>query len=191
MIWSMLTAPLRHFAQYEEGSSSLEAILIWPLLLWAYGATFVYFDAFKAKNQAIKASYTVSDTISREYNAVNDTYIATMYDMLNMLSNSNHPAKMRISSIQYRASANGYRVVWSKAAGNGMLALNNSTIDQILSSLPVMPDGEQVIVVETKSLYEPFMNVGCGAIEHKNIVVTRPRFVAHICFQSDQLICSA
>ena len=184
MIWTKIKKPFRRFADEDSGSVAMEAILVWPLLLWAYGATFVYFDAFRAKNLAMKAAYTVSDTISREYNAVNSDYIDTMYDMVNILSNSQHNAKMRITMVKYRKSDNKYLVVWSKSRGTAFPELTTTTLQTLNPELPVLPDGEQVIMVETKALFEPFLKVGLGVVEHKNEIFTRPRFVAHICYEA-------
>jgi len=190
MIWTKLKAPFRRFADEDDGSVAMEAILIWPLLLWAYGASFVYFDAFRAKNLALKAAYTVSDTISREYNALDVDYIDTMYDMVNILSNSKHKSKMRITMVQYRESDKKYLVVWSKARGTSYPELTTTTLQTLDPAFPVMPDGEQIIMVETKALYEPFLKVGLGVVEHTNTIFTRPRFVAHICYEDSQLTCN-
>ena len=41
---------LARFSSDQTGSTTVEAVLILPLLLWAYVAMFVYFDAFKIQN---------------------------------------------------------------------------------------------------------------------------------------------
>jgi len=193
MIWARLTTKIQSFLKDTRGSLSMETVLMWPLLLWAYGAMFVFFDGFKAQNLALKATYTVSDTISREMNALTPQYVSTMHTMMNMLAKARLDTKMRVTLVEWVQPENKYKVVWSEVRGPNILKYDTPALQAVKSKIPVMPDGEQIILVQTYSLFEPFMFVGFGALTFENVVTTRPRYVAHICmeYSSTNLDCRA
>ncbi|WP_420860748.1 TadE/TadG family type IV pilus assembly protein [Algirhabdus cladophorae] len=190
MIWARLTTRIQAFAKDVHGGLSIETVLMWPLLLWAYGAMFVFFDGFKQQNLALKATYTVSDTISREMNALNTQYIDTMHDLMNMLSRARLDTKLRVTMVKWDGVAKKNKVVWSEARGPGIVKYNTNSLQAVADRIPVMPHGEQVVLVQSWSIFEPFMWVGFGGITFENLVTTRPRYVAHICWtQGGTLTC--
>lgn len=169
------------FRKQQEGSISVEALLILPLLAWAYLATFVYFDAFRAKNTNLKAAYTISDAISREAD-VNDAYLNSMKRLLNFLTDSRHSTKMRVTVLSYRSSDDKYYLLWSKKRGPNISTLTNSDLETLRTKLPKITDFDTLIIVETFMAYEPAFNVGINALSIDNFVVTRPRFSPGLCF---------
>ncbi len=66
---------LRRFWQETEANLTVETILVLPILLWAFFATFVFFDAFRARSLAIKGNYAVADLLSRETQAIDMDYL--------------------------------------------------------------------------------------------------------------------
>lgn len=183
MIWARITTKFQGFLRDTRGSLSMETVLMWPLLLWAYGAMFVFFDGFKTQNLALKATYTVSDTISREMNSLTPQYIDTMHTMMNMLSKSSLNTKMRVTMVEWNQSEQKNKVVWSQVRGPNITAYDTTDLQAVKDQIPVMPDKEQVVLVQTYSLFEPFMFVGFGALTFENLVTTRPRYVNHICWK--------
>ncbi len=174
---------LGRFFSEDDGGVAIETVLVFPMLCWAYLATFVYFDAFRTQSVTSKAAYTVGDQISRETNYVTPVYLDSLYKVHEFLTTSNHPTKLRISVIRYD-DTNGYTVRWSQARG-GATALTDGNIGQIESQLPIVPNNEVVIVVQNWLDYEPMFNVGLGAFTFENFVVTRPRFnSAQVCWNS-------
>jgi Flp pilus assembly protein TadG len=85
---SFLRSLLRRFARDEKGSLVVEAIIVMPMFVWAYAGLFVYWDAYRSINTVQKASYTISDLISRSQASVNDAYIAGMATTFNTLAGS-------------------------------------------------------------------------------------------------------
>ena len=57
---------LRRFLRDESATIMAEAVLVLPFMLWSYLGLFVYWDSFRVMNKVQKASYTISDMISRE-----------------------------------------------------------------------------------------------------------------------------
>lgn len=174
---------VRDFHDEEGGSIAVESILIFPLLTWVYLATFVYFDAFRQQAISLKANYTISDMLSRETGYVTPQYMTSLYRLQQFLTTSNRATRMRISVITYRQSDNKYLVRWSQQVGSAG-TLTNGNISTIQAQLPIMPDGEIVVVVQNWVVYEPAFSIGLNAFTFENLIVTRPRFAGQLCWNT-------
>jgi len=171
--WQKLTACIRR----EDGSVTTEAVIIMPLLAAFYCATFVWFDAYRQKTLIMKASYAVSDVLSRQ-EEVDEPYLDDMRDVLDYMIPSNAPPRMRISLIRSVADANGdvdHEVEWSYGP-NGMSDLTQADLDADSSWIPLMAPNDNVVVTETAVLYQPIFRVGIKTKIYRNTIVTRPRF---------------
>jgi Flp pilus assembly protein TadG len=151
--------------------------MILPLLAAFYCATFVWFDAYRQKTLIMKASYAVSDVLSRQ-EEVDEPFLDDMRDVLDYMIPSNAAPKMRISLINSVHDADGesiYTVEWSYGP-NGMTDLTQADIDADSSWIPLMGDNDNVVVTETAVLYQPIFRVGIDDKIYRNTIVTRPRF---------------
>ncbi len=179
MIVRRLTAALRRFLVSDTGGAvSVEAVLVMPILLWVYVASFVVFDAFRTHNQNVKAAYTIGDMISRQTNPINNAYLEGLSDVFDYLTFSRNPSWLRVSQIRWQGSNNRYRVDWSYGTdGNNDDRLRNSDMAGIAARLPPLVNGERIILVESFTTYRPLFNVGLSpTIEFVNFVPTSPRF---------------
>ena len=167
-----LLQPMRR----EDGTVTTEAVIILPLLAFFYCATFVWFDAFRQKTLIMKASYAVSDVLSRQSEVDND-YLDNMRDVLDYMIPSNARPKIRISSIQYNENADGtnYRLMWSYGP-DGVTPLTQEDLDRDSSWIPAMGHTDGVVVTETAVSYQPIFRVGIKDTVYKNTFVTRQRF---------------
>jgi Flp pilus assembly protein TadG len=178
------SAVLRRFARSEEGSISVEAMLIFPILLWCYLATFVFFDAFRSQSTNLKAAYTIGDTLSRETGYVTPAYLDSLSSLQKFLvDEDNGIARLRVTVYRYQASDNTYRVRWSRTRGGG-LQMTDAVLASMRTRLPVMPDTEIAILVETWVGYHPSYSVGLHDFTFDDFVVTRPRFAGQLCVNS-------
>lgn len=174
-----LTQSLRRsFGSDDAGSVSVETIIIMPILLWVYVASFVFFDGFRTHNQNVKAAYTIGDMLSRETNAINNAYLEDLSDVFDFLTFNRNPSYLRVSQIRWQQAHNRYRVDWSYATdGNNSERLVNADMTSIAHRLPPMVNGERVLVVESFTAYTPAFNVGLSpTINFVNFVPTSPRF---------------
>jgi hypothetical protein len=165
----------------QKGAIAVEAILVFPILAWAYMASFVYFDASRTKNTNLKTAYTIADALSREA-SVNQNYINTMHDLLGYLSFSKHETRARITIVRYSSASSKYTVSWSEALGNEIAPWTDNNINSISSQLPTVPENDPFIVVETFMDYTPSFNVGLDPFTINYLVVTRPRYFPGICW---------
>ena len=160
----------------ERGSFSIEAVLMFPLLVWAFVAMYVFFEGLRESNINLKATYTISDLLSRETDLIDETYLAGINNVYGWLSRSANPVSMRVTVVRYDQGTNRHVKVWSRGIA-GRLDLTQEQVDaQITPHVPIMADADTAIVVETWTTYDPLMDIGLSDTEIHNLVVTSPRF---------------
>ena len=173
------------FKREERGSIAVEAVVILPMMFWTYLALFSTFHSYRTYAVNQKAAYRIGDMVSRETNPINPAYLTGAQQMLMYLTNSTQgDAAIRITSVKYDAANNVYKRDWSEAKGYVGPATNTmvATWDD---QLPVMPDNERVVVVETFTKYDPPFNTGLANREVRNFVFTKPRYAPQVLWSND------
>lgn len=165
----------RRFARDEDGTVISEAVIMLPLLCWAYVALFVYWDAYRSENTAVKASYTIADMITREIKDVDDNYITGLQTVFDFLLATDQDTGIVVSSVTWVQARNRYEVLWSEARGTGSTVQGTASIQNFANRLPNMTDGDTVIVVQTNVEYVPLFDVGVPTFNYDQFIVTRPR----------------
>ena len=101
------------------------------------------------------------------------------------ISNDAGNNQVRVTIVRYDADDDQYDVAWSKVRGTGrMRELRSADTASQHDRLPVMNDGEEVIVVESVSEYDSLF--GLVFSEKINIdtrVFTSLRFAPQLCFE--------
>lgn len=176
---------IKAFARDTRGSLSVETALILPILTWLYVGSFVWFDAYRTQNSNLKAAYTIADMLSRETVPVTNGYFEGLNRVFDYLTASNHPTYIRVTNLQCTESCDTegrtLEVTWSYAT-DGRTALSTGTIAEYKPKIPLMPQGDTVILVETFMAFEPLFNVGLSATSFENYIVTRPRFAPQLLY---------
>jgi len=186
MFWHDLKLRLRDFRDDERGSFMVESVIALPLLFWTVAATFEFFEVHRYKSVREKATYTIADMISREQDAVSDTYMDNAKTLFDLIVNDNGTNQLRVSIIRYDADDDQYEVFWSSVRGTGpMAALEDADVANDHDRLPIMADGEDVILVETVSNYDSlFSLVLPNPFNIDTRVFTSIRFAPQICFDA-------
>jgi Flp pilus assembly protein TadG len=179
-----LTGVLRRFARDEKGSIAIEAVIILPMMFWTFLALFASFHSYRTYAVNQKAAYTIADMISRQTNPIDDAYMVGAKQLLGYINNaSSSDVSLRVTSVQYDGDSDTYLSDWSEAKGD-VSPVSDSTVATWANRLPVMPDGERVIVVETFHDYDPPFNTGLVDRNVRNFVFTRPRYASRVCFDT-------
>lgn len=172
---------IQAFARDERGTATVEAVIVLPMLVWTMVAMSVYFDGFRARGTNLKAAYTISDMASRENPFVGPNFMAGLNTVFDFLAASPHPTWIRVTLIQFDTEdplndADGrYILKWSHGT-HGQQDLTSATLDQVKNQIPIMADGDSMVLVETHMKYEPFANIGFEPFAMTNFIATRPRF---------------
>ncbi len=180
------------FTGKEDGGVSVEAVLVFPLLIWAITATFVFFDAFKTLHVSQKATYTVADMLSRETAAVDDDYLTAMHEMFMYLSKDEAAtSSIRVTVVERGLDDSGNEettLVWSEGL-NGVLPYANLSI--LEDRIPLMMVGDQLVVVESEHEWAPTFAVGLASYRFREVGISRPRFAPQLCYDDGtDTICS-
>lgn len=173
---------LRRFSRDEDGSASIEAMIMMPMVIWFYLAMFSFFQTYQEINVNQKAAYTIGDMISRETFPLDSSYIDGVQDMLGYLTRSSSESAIRITSLQYDTTDDRYYVQWSKARG-GVLPVDNAIVADWNNRIPILMDKEYITITETWTDYDPPFNTGLGRKNINNFVFTRPRYAPRVLYQ--------
>lgn len=174
-----LTRRFRRFLREEDGLITTESIIVMPLLVWVFLALFVYWDAFRAQNTSIKASYVIADIVSRENTAINNNFITGMHQVFDYMVNTPEDTWIRVSSVQYRQWDDRYLVLWSRSTDTSRSPVQTTTtLATQRDRLPILADADTLIVVETWRRFRPAFWVGLPARTFYEFTVVRPRFLS-------------
>lgn len=173
---------LRGFRNDQQGTITVEAAVTLPLLFFAIAASYEFFEVHRYNSVRDKATYTIADMISRELQSVTPTYMNNTLKVFDTITNDPGQNAVRVSVVKYDAETDKYAVSWSQVRGTDLLSpLQTSDVATAHSELPKMADGEEVILVESNSRYQPIFNVGLNDdMVIKTRVMTSPRFAPQI-----------
>jgi len=175
----------RSFREDEEGTVIAEAVVMFPLLFASVIAMFVFFDAFRHQSISLKAVYTISDALSREGEArsITGNAIENSWRLHRLLSRSPSLTELQISLIQYDEPNDSHRVVWTESRG-GFGDLTQGDLDTLVAGnqVPVMPDLQTLIVVQSSVNYTPNFSIGLSSFNFEATVFTAPRFAPQLCY---------
>jgi len=182
-----LTQHLKYWAarlrRDEDGATSVEFVMMAPLLAWAFLSTVTYFHAYRSEAISQKASLTIADMVSREADFITPEYIDNARELLRFLTIEDSNPDLRITAIKYNGNSKKYRRVWSQERGPRS-GLSHEAVNGLADRLPVMVHGERAILVETWTEYEAPRNVGLNDFDMETFTVVSPRFVDRICFSA-------
>ncbi len=168
---------LRRFRRDMCGAVAFETVIVVPLLIWGYIATFVFFDAYRVYNTSVKTSYMIADMISRQTNPLTVFDIQGMAGIASSIVRGVGQIEMRVTEI---ARIDGDLVVtWSEGV-NGAAELFTDDIPGIAAQLPNMPEGERIVLVQTFVDYREPFGIGLTVQEFENFTFVRPRYAGRV-----------
>ncbi|MEM1351017.1 MAG: hypothetical protein AAGF27_01665 [Pseudomonadota bacterium] len=176
-----IVAYLRSFRSDVRGTVAIETAFMVPIMVWGYLSMFTYFDAFRQLTTQQKAAFTVSDLISRQATPLDAEFIDGAYSLFQNLSRIAGDPGIRVTVAKYNLAEEEYVVIWSRTRGK-MTALQSLDIANWSDRLPVMPQDDQIIIVETTAAYKPVFNVGLQYDSINHFVFTRPRYAKQVCY---------
>lgn len=196
-------------ARRERGALSVETVIIMPVLLWVLGAMYVFWDGYRAASVATKATYTVSDLLSRRTDPIDQVFVNGTRTLFASLASGGRPVPVPGDDTAIRVSVVTNKVVDVDGLLDDVLAAAGGIIDadapsteltlawstasgvldplvdveSVRAAIPDVSPGDQVIVVETEVAWEPlFAGVGLPGRRFRHVAVTRPRFVPRLCW---------
>ena len=180
----MLKLPMfRSFQSDERGFVTVETIFAIMFLSWWYVASFVFYDVYRQYIANVKATYTLGDLISRQAQ-VDEPWLEGLTDMYGYLTRWRSHSQVRYTSIMWDETDDKYIVDWSFSTGtdtpNVRPELEDADLLDYLDRLPILVDGEYVIMVESMTEFSTLFEVGIPDMDLENLVVTSPRFAVNV-----------
>ena len=167
----------------ERGTFSVEAVLMFPVLCWAFIAMYVFFEGLREQNINLKATYAIGDMLSRQLGEIDDDFMNGMNTTYAWLSRAYEPTQIRVTVVQFDEDDDQHKIYWSKGV-NGRSDLTQDQVDSDISPyIPIMADADQAIVVESWTVYDPVMDVGLTDTQIYNFIVTAPRFAKQLKYE--------
>lgn len=189
-----LRKTLATFRKDSTGSVAVESAIIFPTLLFCLFVMMNIFDAYRAKSTTEKAAFAVSDMLSRETMAVNADYIDGVHAVLEEISTVRSGHSLTVSHVYWSPSTGDYVLAWSHSNGGGS-GITGTEFEAMKDKLPVLVDGESLIVVETSAEYSPPILAGWNGqrpygeesalnMDIDTFVFTRPRFAPQLAWSN-------
>lgn len=175
---------LRTFAKDSEGSITIEAIFAISIMILGLTGFYYFWSAYQAENRVQKATYTVSDLISRQRGTtLTKVFLDGMENTAEFLMHNNQNAIMRFTQVRRTSgtasSTTGLTVDWSYSPCGAMTTLTTATIGSIQSKVPMLDLGAAVVVTEMKVDYSfGFKHNGQNydALTFNSFLAAMPRF---------------
>jgi len=183
-MFEKLKLQLKAFRDNDRGTVAVEAVVIFPMVMWAFLAMFVFFEGYRQTAINHKAANTIADMLSRETANITPTYVDNTKDLFDLLAQANGDTKIRLSVIKWAERYDAYRVNWSKTEGQGVTPLDNDYLANIAHKLPTVPNQERMVLVETWSTYKPLFRIGLENTVINTFVFTRLRFAPQLKFSN-------
>ncbi len=174
---------IRRFMHDETGSQSVEAMLMLPIMIWCFLATYVFFDAYRLQALNFRASYLIGDVMSRSLTEITPEFMDSMHDLQTALIETREPGRLRVTVFRFDAAAQRHDVCWSQTRGGGA-DITNARLAAMTDDIPDMTDGEISIMVQSQVDYEPIFAAGIGTMSYDNFSITSPRFAGQLIFNS-------
>lgn len=175
-----LAQALRRFGRADSGTVSIETVIALPVLIFALVVCVLLSDMFRSQTTALRAAYSVADTLSRRVDPVTGPYLDGTGVLYRYLARAQHGTWVRVSSVAFSEPEDRFIVVWSHHSEGG-LVLNTDLLNKGLHErIPSMPVGETVILVEAGTEWRSFAAGMLTDREFRQVVVTRPRFTSQL-----------
>lgn len=183
-LYTRLKLRTKDFVTDTDGNMAVEGLMASTFLIWWYVASFQFFDTFRQKNTNLKAAYTIADLVSRQTEAIDADFIEGLNTLFDYLTTSNEPTWLRVSSVLWDEDEDRYEIAWSYASGS-TVGHSTESLQSKASRIPVMPEGDTIILVETNMNFDPRFNVGIEEQWLTTFITTRPRFAACVPFDKE------
>ncbi|MEQ8915415.1 MAG: pilus assembly protein [Roseovarius sp.] len=164
---SLLKRLFGSFWSDERGTAALETVIMAPFLTIGLFFSYEAYGAYRQQSLTDKATYTIADILSREQNnssPIDDTYIDNAKTLFNDLTRSDI-GQLRITVVRRHLDPDNnvdfFELRWSELRGQGAFEeMTQEMVENADDFFPAMLNGQEMILVESRSLYRPSVTLG-------------------------------
>jgi Flp pilus assembly pilin Flp len=182
-----LKSSIRRFFSNQDGSQSIELVVMAPLLAWSIVAMLAFTDAFRVRAVAADATSVIADTLSRQTTPINDGILEGLQSVAGRLTKYGDAVSLRVTQLRCaedcdQPSNRVLNVIFSQGKGFAGLSDSDFSSGDMRDRVPMLTNGDRIILVETSFTYKPIFNVGLEESEINMFQATRMRFAPQLCW---------
>ena len=181
----MRAISLKRFFQSEEGSQTIAFLVLLPLLVWSIMAMLTFTDAFRVRGMATDAAAVIADSLSRQTTPITADDLLGLQSVAEQLTG--YEVSLRITQVRCILDCDslGRRILavdFSQGIGLDSLLDLDFIAGLSRERVPLMADGDRLVLVETSFTHEPIAQIGLEAKEVSVSHATRMRFAPQLCW---------
>lgn len=176
-----LRRALRRFRRGQDGSVSVETIVMLPVLVAVLMSMFAFWDAMHARTAALRAATTISDALSRETAKIDAAYVERLGDLFAFLAGAEGGTSLRITVVANTVTEGGaerLELRWSAVSDAGDSPVTD--VADIARHVPKLAVGDEVIVVESRVDWTPPLRTPLVGQTFEEVTAARRRFVPQV-----------
>lgn len=176
-----LSRAANRFLRAEGGNAVIEAVMLFPILLWASFGLYVFWDGYKVSNKLQKATYTAADIVSRwQGTPLTVTDAQGIQDLMDyIIDEPDASPRLRMTRVTWVESDSKFQVEWSCTMDPLVLpAYTTDTLQLIADKIPLTADGGTQLLIDSEIDFTPLYDNGIDAMTFDEFVPVRPRFEA-------------
>ena len=179
---SLRTTSRRLLRDIRGMTITLEFMLFLPVLVFTMAGGYYIFDAYRERMLVQKAAFTLADLMSRETEALGDTYFDNMFALQGHITRRSVPIAFRASMLRWDEEDEVFSVTDTEVRGVGLEELTNEDVIGYEENLPPLSNGESLLVVTIIHGYSMVNILDDRLIQMTDTVFTRPRFAPTVTF---------
>lgn len=178
---SRLALCLRRFQADEEGIIAVEAVIWVPFLLMVWIFLFSAAGLYHTLIANANSAHAIADVVSHQTDVLSPDDVAGLERLHRLISQADTETEtdLRLTTLRYDAVTQGFTLLNSLAA-DSQLALTQDDVNALTAQLPAIPDGDQLIVVETWLGYDPLSGLLNASYRFRQLATVRPRLAAQV-----------
>ncbi|UOA31024.1 hypothetical protein DSM110093_00784 [Sulfitobacter sp. DSM 110093] len=181
-----LLGKLQRFYHDEEGSQTIAFLVLLPLLVWSIMAMLTFTDAFRVRGMATDATAVIADSLSRQTTPIDMDDLRGFQAVGERLTG--YQVALRVTQVRCvrdcaNLNARTLRVDFSRGIDLDSLGNQDFTAGESRQRVPLMAEGDRLVLVETSFMHEPIAQIGLEGREVSVSHATRMRFSPQLCWE--------
>lgn len=173
------------FVRSEEGSQTIAFLVLLPLLVWSIMAMLTFTDAFRVRGMATDATAVVADSLSRQTTPIDADDLLGLQSVVEQLTG--YEVSLRVTQVRCILNCDSLErrilaVDFSQGIGLDSLLDLDFIAGLSRERVPLMANGDRLVLVETSFMHEPIAQIGLEGMEVNVSHATRMRFAPQLCW---------
>ena len=151
------SSPIKRFLSDANGTVTVEAVLIFPLMFWLLIFGPVTFDIVRERTAVVRNTYMVAKGLSMQkpddpystYEGLSDEFLSFYKSAFNELFSGDVTTGLRITEVEKHPDTGAIQVAWEdEDPNNGFSTTVASNMANMQDSFPHFTDAECLLMVE-------------------------------------------